>query len=110
MWGLTNGCMESLEPNLIQSGRQVFDIYPLAKAPSGDVACTDDYRMDSAQVELGVVGEGLVSCALYTVNYGKETAEFQAIAPNVRCADPNAPTPTPAPFPPSGGGSIIADS
>ena len=110
MWGLTNGCMESLEPNLIQSGRRVFDIYPLAKSPTGDVACTDDYRMDSVQVELGVVGEGLVSCALYTVNYGKETAEFQAIAPNVRCADPNAPTPTPAPFPPSGGGSIIADS
>ena len=110
LWGLTNGCMESLEPNLIQSGRTVFDIYPLAKAPTGDVACTDDYRVDSAQVELGVVGEGLISCASYTVNYGKETVEFQAIAPNVRCADPNAATPTPSPPIPSGGGSIIADS
>jgi len=110
MWGLTNGCMESLEPNLIQSSRTVFDIYPLAKAPSGDVACTDDYRMDSAQVELGVVGDGLVFCALYTVNYGKETVEFQAIAPNVRCAYPSAATATPVSFPPSGVGSIIADS
>ena len=110
MWGLSNGCKESIEPNLIQSGRSEFDVYPLVKAPKGDVACTDDYRMDSAQVELGVVGEGLVSCGLYTVNAGKETVEFQVIAPNVRCANPNAPTPTPAPFPPSGGGSIIADS
>ena len=110
IWGLSNGCKESVEPNLIQSGRSTFDVYPMVKAPTGDVACTDDYRMDSAQVELGVVGEGLVSCASYTVNAGKETVEFQAIAPNVRCADPNSPTPTPAPFPPSGGGSIIADS
>jgi hypothetical protein len=102
--------MESLEPNLIQSGRTVFDIRAIAKVPNGEMACTDDYRIDSAEVELGVVGEGLVSCALYTVNYGEETVEFQAIAPNVRCADPNAPTPTPAPFPPAGGGSIIADS
>jgi len=105
LWGLKNGCMKSLEPNLVRSGENEFTIYPLAKAPSGDVACTDDYRVDSAQVDLGVVGEGLVSCAAYTVIYGEEKVEFQAIAPNVRCADPNAPTPTPAPP-----ASIIADA
>lgn len=105
LWGLKNGCMKSLEPNLVRSGENEFTIYPLAKAPTGDVACTDDYRVDSAQVDLGVVGEGLVSCAAYTVIYGEEKVEFQAIAPNVRCADPNAPTPTPAPP-----ASIIADS
>ena len=110
MWGLSNGCAESIEPNLIQSSRSTFDVYPMVKVPTGNVACTDDYRMDSAQVELGVVGEGLVSCASYTVNAGEETVEFQAIAPNVRCVDPNAPTPMPAPFPPAGGGSLIADS
>jgi hypothetical protein len=112
IWGLSNGCKESLAPNLVQDSRTVFTVYPLVKAPTGDVACTDDYRIDSAQVELGVVGEGLVSCALYTVNAGRETVEFQAIAPNVRCADPDAatPTPTPAPLPGGGGSSIIADS
>jgi len=110
IWGLRDGCVESIEPNLIQSSRNGFDVYPMVKVPTGDVACTDDYRMDSAQIEFGVVGEGLASCASYTVKAGKETVELQAIAPNVRCADPNAPTPTPAPFPPSGGGSIIADS
>jgi hypothetical protein len=109
LWGLSNGCMESIEPNMIQSGRNVFDIYAMAKSPTGEMACTDDYRIDSAQVELGVVGEGLVSCATYTVNYGEESVEFQAIAPNVRCADPDLATPTPAPFP-GGGSSIIADS
>ncbi len=105
LWGLTNGCMKSLEPNLVRSGENEFTIYPLAKAPTGDMACTDDYRVDSAKVDLGVVGEGLVSCAVYTVNYGEESVTFQAIAPNVRCADPDAPTPTPAPP-----ASIIADS
>jgi hypothetical protein len=110
LWGLSNGCKESLEPNLIQSSRSAFTVYPMVKTPTGDVACTDDYRMDSAQVELGVVGEGLTFCAFYTVSTGKETVDFQAIAPNVRCADPNSATPMPAPFPPSGGGSIIADS
>ncbi|MBC8453065.1 MAG: hypothetical protein H8D69_01190 [Chloroflexi bacterium] len=109
LWGLSNGCKVSLDPNLVQDSRNVFTVYPLVKAPTGDVACTDDYRIDSAQVELGVVGEGLVSCALYTVNAGRETVEFQAIAPNVRCADPSEATPTPAPLP-GGGGSIIADS
>lgn len=106
LWGLTNGCMKSLEPNIIQSGRNEFDIYALAQAPSGDMACTDDYRVDSAQIELGVVGEGLVSCAVYTVNYGDESVTFQAIAPNVRCADPNLPTATPSPPP----ASIISDA
>ena len=108
LWGLSNGCVESLEPKLNQSGRYVFDIRAVVKVPNGEMACTDDYRIDSAEVELGVVGEGLISCALYTVNYGEETVEFQAIAPNVRCADPNAPTPTP--LPPVGGGSIISDA
>jgi hypothetical protein len=106
--GLSNGCKEIIEPNVVQSGRSVFDIYPVVKVPTGDVACTDDYRLDSIQVALGVVGEDLVSCAAYTVNAGSKSTTFQAIAPNVRCADPNAPTPTPEP--PAGGGSIIADS
>ena len=108
VWGLTNGCNESVEPNLVHSSRLGFEVYPMVKVPTGEVICTDDYRLDSAQVELGVVGEELISCALYVVSAGKFSTEFQAIAPNVRCADPNEATLTPAP--PFGGGSIIADS
>ncbi len=106
--GLSNGCKEAVEPNMVQSGRNVFDVYPVVKVPNGDVACTDDYRLEGVEVTFGAVGEELASCAVYTVNAGKESVTFQAIALNVRCADPDAATPTPAPFP--GGGSIIADS
>lgn len=108
VWGLTNGCKESLDPNVVHNRRQLFAIYPVVTSPTGEVACTDDYRTDSAQIELGVVGQDLVSCTVYTVTAGEQTTEFQAIAPNVRCADPGAATPTPAP--PTRGGSVIADS
>ncbi|MDP6667818.1 MAG: hypothetical protein QF357_10550 [Dehalococcoidia bacterium] len=107
-WGLTNGCKESLDPNLVQTGSTDFEIYALAKAPTGDVMCTDDYRVESARIPLGVVGQELTSCALYTINAFREVVEFQAIAPNVRCADPGEATPTPAP-PTGGGSSIISD-
>ena len=106
--GLSSGCKESIDANVVHSGRLVFDIYPMVKVPTGDVMCTDDYRLDSAEIELGVVGEELVSCAVYIVNAGGKSVTFQAIAPDVRCADPRLSTPTPTPFP--GGGSIIADS
>ena len=106
--GLTNGCKELIDPNVVRSSRLGFEIYPVVKAPKGDVACTDDYRLDSVEVELGVVGEELNACAVYTVTAGKKSTEFQAIAPNVRCADPGESTPIPVP--PSGGGNIIAAS
>jgi len=108
--GLSNGCKEAIEPNVVQSSRNVFDVYPVVKVPTGDVACTDDYRVESQEIELGTVGDGLVSCSRYTVNAGKSSVNFLAIAPNVRCADPDLPTATPAPLPGGGGGSIIADS
>jgi hypothetical protein len=107
--GLTNGCKELIDPNVVRSGRFGFDVYPVVKVPTGDVACTDDYRIDSVEAELGVVGEELVACAMYTVTAGKFSTQFQAIAPNVRCADPGEATPTPAP-PTNGGGSIISDA
>lgn len=107
--GLSNGCKELVEPNVVESSRFVFDIYPVVKVPTGDVACTDDYQLEGVVVDLGVVGEGLAACAVYTVNAGEATATFQVIAPNVRCANPDAPTQTPAP-PTGGGSSIIADS
>ncbi|MEE8046098.1 MAG: hypothetical protein V3T49_04585 [Dehalococcoidia bacterium] len=106
--GLSNGCKELIEPNVVRSGATVFDIYPVVKVPTGLVACTDDYRLEGVVVNLGVVGEGLIACTVYTVKAGEETFEFQAIAPNVRCADPGDATPTPAP--PTGGTSIISDA
>ncbi|MBT5626925.1 MAG: hypothetical protein HOJ22_01415 [Chloroflexi bacterium] len=108
--GLSNGCKEAVEPNVLQSSRTVFDVYPVVKVPTGDVACTDDYRLEPVEVTFGAVGEELNACAVYTVNAGEESVTFQAIAPNVRCADPDTATPTPAPFPPAGGGSIISDA
>lgn len=104
--GLSNGCKELIQPNVVRSSATVFDIYPVVKMPTGDVACTDDYRLEGIVVDLGVVGEELAACTVYTVNAGETTVEFQAIAPNVRCADPNQATPTP----PTGGTSIISDA
>ena len=95
--GLTNGCNEAVEPNVVQTSESVFEVFPVVKVPTGDVACTDDYRLEGVEVTFGVVGEELVSCAVYTVNAGDKSTTFQAIAPNVRCADPDAATPTPAP-------------
>ncbi|MBT3994898.1 MAG: hypothetical protein HOF01_03785 [Chloroflexi bacterium] len=106
--GLTNGCNEAVDPNVVQTSELVFEVFPVVKVPTGDVACTDDYRLAAVEVEFGVVGEELISCAVYTVKAGDKSTTFQAIAPNVRCADPDAATPTPAPI--TGGGSIIADS
>ncbi len=101
--GLSDGCKELIESNVVKSSRTVFDISPMVKLPTGAVACTDDYRLEGVVVDLGVVGEDLIACTLYTVNAGKESVEFQAIAPNVRCTDPVG-------TPPSAGGGIIADS
>jgi hypothetical protein len=106
--GLSNGCKEALEPNVVRSSRTVFDVYPVVKVPTGDIACTDNYRIEAVEVYFGEVGEELISCTVYTVNAGEESVEFQAIAPNVRCANPDDATPTPEP--PSSGGGIIADS
>ena len=52
---------------------------------------------------------------MYTVTAGNKTVDFQAIAPNVRCEDPEvtqgtAPDATPTPTTESGGGNLIADS
>ena len=106
--GLTSGCNEVIEPNVVTVDRATFEIYPVVKVPTGDVMCTSDYRIESVTVLLGIVGEDLVSCAAYSVIAGEKKAKFQAIAPNVRCANPDDATPTPAP--PSGGTSIISDS
>ena len=50
--GLSSGCKESIDANVVHSGRLVFDIYPMVKVPTGDVMCTDDYRLDSAEISL----------------------------------------------------------
>lgn len=105
-WGLSNGCKESIEPNVILNRDNTIEIYALVKVPTGDVMCTDDYRVDSAKVLLGVIGEELIPCVVYTINAGREVVEFQAIAPNMFCARPEI---TPTPEPPTGGGSIISD-
>ena len=106
--GLSNGCKEVIEPNVVTVDRATFEIYPVVKVPTGDVMCTSDYRIESIRVLLGIVGEDLVSCAAYSVTAGEKRAKFQAIAPNVRCANPDDATPTPTP--PTGGTSIISDS
>ena len=108
--GLTNGCNEAVDPNVVQTSESMFEVFPVVKVPTGDVACTDDYRLEGVEVQFGAVGEELTACAVYTVKAGDKTETFQAIVSNVRCTDPGLPTPTPAPFPPSGSGSIIADS
>ncbi len=105
--GLSNGCKEAIEPNVVQSARNVFDVYPVVKSPTGDVMCIKVYQIVPVEAVLGTVGEELAVCATYTVNAADESVTFQAITPNVRCADPDAATPTPAP---STGGGLIADS
>ncbi|MDA0597480.1 MAG: hypothetical protein O2921_11165 [Chloroflexi bacterium] len=105
--GLTSGCNEAVDPNVVMTSRSVFEVFLVVKVPTGDVMCTDDYRLEGVEVTFGAVGEELVSCAVYTVHAGDKTETFQAIAPNVRCADPDLATPTTVP---GGGGSLIADS
>jgi hypothetical protein len=106
--GLSDGCKEIIEPNVVTVDRETFEIYPVVKVPTGDVMCIAVYLIESARVLLGTVGEDLAACAVYVVNAGDKTATFQAIAPNVRCVDPDQATPTPQP--PTGGTSLISDS
>ena len=108
VWGLTNGCRESEGRQVVRVDDTTFDIRAIVSAPEGDVMCIEIYRVDSDQVYLGTIDKDLKVCALYHVYAGDKKAEFQAIAPNVRCAEPASSTPTPTPFP--GGGSLIADS
>jgi len=110
IWGLANGCIESLDRVVSRTTENSWNIDPLVRVPSGDVACTDNYRYDADEVYIGEIGRELTACELYTVTAGNEKVEFQAIAPNVRCADPGTATPTPAPPVSGGGSSIIADS
>ena len=102
--GLSNGCKEAIEPNVVRSSKNVFDVYPVVKSPTGDVMCIEVYQIEPVEVVLGTIGEELVSCATYTVSAADDSVTFQAIVPNVRCADPDVATPTPTP--PTGGGQI----
>ncbi len=114
LWALTNGCKESLEPSVERIDDSTFRIQVLTKSPKGDVACTDDLRYDSTQVDLGVVGKELNPCSVYKVIVGRGEGElietFQAGGPAILCAVPDeTATPTP-PASSGGGGRLIADS
>ncbi|MCH8116023.1 MAG: hypothetical protein IIB25_11145 [Chloroflexi bacterium] len=114
-WGLSNGCKQSYSRTISRIDETTFEIKAIVTFPTGDVMCTLDYRTDSGDVYLGAVGTALTACTVYHVIAGNKTVDFQAIAPNVRCEDPEltegaAPDATPTSTTGSGGGSIIADS
>ncbi len=93
-WGLVNGCRESHVRTVSQVGTSTFEIQALVTAPEANVLCTELYRTESDRTYLGTVGKELDSCAVYTVLAGNKSAEFQAIAPNVRCSSPESMEPT----------------
>jgi hypothetical protein len=104
-WGLSDGCKQSYNRTISRIDETTFEIKAIVTSPTGDVMCTLDYRTDSDDFYLGAVGEALTACTVYHIVAGKLRVEYQAIAPNVRCVDPEL-TPSAG----SGGGSIIADS
>ncbi|MCH8229375.1 MAG: hypothetical protein IIA53_03495 [Chloroflexi bacterium] len=106
-WGLSDGCKQSYNRTISRIDETTFEIKAIVTSPTGDVMCTLDYRTDSDDFYLGAVGTALTACTVYHIVAGKLRVEYQAIAPNVRCPAPDATT---TPDPPSGGGSIIADS
>jgi hypothetical protein len=107
VWGLTNGCVESYNQTVSRIDDSTYVIDALVISPTGDVMCTDNYRQDSAEIELGMLGDQFTPCALYEVQAGKQSTRFQSSASNLAC-EPAPPTVTPTP--PSSGGGIIADS
>jgi hypothetical protein len=107
VWGLTNGCVESYNQTVSRTDDSTFVVDALVTSPTGDVMCTDNYRQDSAEVVLGMLGDQFTPCAVYEVQAGKHSVSFQATASNLAC-EPAPPTATPTP--PSSGGGIIADS
>jgi hypothetical protein len=57
-----------------------------------DVKCAEIYSTVETEIE---IGDDLEACKGYTVEINGETRSIQAIAPNVRCANPNQGTSEP---------------
>jgi|GEM_PF-213124 len=57
-----------------------------------DVECAEIYSTVETKIE---IGDDLEACKVYTVEINGETRSIQAIAPNVRCANPNLGTSEP---------------
>lgn len=51
-----------------------------------DVECAEIYSTVETEIE---IGDDLEACKVYTVEINGDTRSIQAIAPNVRCANPN---------------------
>ena len=99
--GLPSGCATFESYGFSQQG-QVFHISVQNRVPAdgAEIACTMIYGIVTTDIELGTVGDELEVCKLYTVKAGDLEEKFQAISPEVRCADPT---------PNDGGNGLISD-
>ena len=90
-FGLRNGCIEPVEPGeyeVLTSFPPQVSVNVLAPADK-EMACTEQYRTASAEIELG---SGFWPCLVYAIPVNSTPYDLQAVAPKVKCAAPaNAP-------------------